>query len=178
MGEGSPIGNSPTDTPGNLSRPTRKTHTNNPARRTLWHRLANTVGVIRRSSFPCRIFHHGPRWRDSHLFFGWRKFSLFSPSFEVSEGTTSPFLDIPQGPDSLSLMGPNVLCPPGHVFVNDTIGPYTEEIDPWGFVNDSTRLARIRQRSLPTNTGPSSQAGRWRCRALHPYNARTRPHCP
>jgi len=78
------------------------------------------------------------------------KFSLSSPSFEVrSEGTTSPFLDIPQGPDSLSLMSPNVLCPPGHAFVNDTIGPYTEEIDPWGFVNVSTWLVACR--ACPTN---------------------------
>jgi len=107
---------------------------------------SSTMAIINESSF---VHNLAPVGGTAIYSSAGGKFSLSSPSFEVSENTTSTFLDIPQGPDSLSLMSPNVLCPPGHVFVNDTIGPYTEEIDPWGFMNVSTWLVACR--ACPSN---------------------------
>ncbi len=108
---------------------------------------SSTMAIINESSF---VHNTAPAGGTAIYSLAGGKFSLSSPSFEVgSENMTSTFLDIPQGPDSLSLMSPNVLCPHGHMFVNNTIGPYTEEIDPWGFVNVSTWLVACR--ACPSN---------------------------
>lgn len=96
---------------------------------------SSTMAHIERSRF---VNNTAPRGGAAIYSLAGGELSLVGSCFQVDGSSSPTFLDIPQGGDAISIFEPTASCAPGHMFINETMPPYTEEIDPWGFVNVTT----------------------------------------